>query len=86
MLSGKAKKDYQREYMRRYRSNKKAVRPRQSVRPKEISIAQIKQAKEVLEKNQTPEPQYKSNLAPDGHPKQSYNPAMVGYVPPAPKK
>lgn len=33
MLQGEAKKQYQREYMRRYRSNKKAEKWPESVRP-----------------------------------------------------
>ena len=33
MLKGKAKADYQREYMRRRRSNEASVRPSVSVRP-----------------------------------------------------
>ena len=45
MLKGKAKTDYQREYMRRYRSNKVALDPvRPDVRPKEPDIKPTMQA------------------------------------------
>lgn len=66
MLTGQAKTDYQREYMRKRRSNKKYagldnVRPTATpnVRPKLGQVA----------RPSVPEPQ-------------SYNSMMVGYVPP----
>ena len=70
MLTGQAKTDYQREYMRKRRSNK----PSEPVRPEPVNS---------VRPNVRPEqPTHKasSNLAPDGHPIQHTKPMMVGYV------
>lgn len=82
MLTGKAKTDYQREYMRRYRSNKKVVRPKPDVldlvRPNVCAREVEAIAKQYgydfeqgrpLKQDELPQPQ-------------SHNPMMVGYVPP----
>jgi hypothetical protein len=102
-LTGQAKTDYQREYMRRRRSNKKAVRPTaldpKYVRPNEDTLDAIEELEsgcgigcdELFE-----EPQGITVIdeLPDVIPNkvikrcaariepQSYNPMMVGYVPP----
>lgn len=80
MLTGQAKKDYQRQYMRKYRSNKKAVRPSENVRPKGIEIPKDYKGDESSCSYTGP----RRDLAPDGYPAQSDYPMMVGYVPPIP--
>ena len=62
VLTGQAKTDYQREYMRKRRSNMT-----ESVRPKAPALVRPVTLKPVR---------------PDEPEKQSYNPMMVGYVPP----
>lgn len=73
-LTGKAKTDYQREYMRKRRSNAKPVSVRPDIRPK-LTLEQAQQAYDNLPDRDTnlPEPQ-------------NYNPMMVGYVPPGKAK
>ena len=48
MLTGQAKIDYQREYMRRYRSNKKQLIPLDPVRPLSAPVLDPVKAQPVL--------------------------------------
>lgn len=90
MLTGKAKTDYQREYMRLYRSNAIPVRPSVSVRPPAldpvrpnlargatINMDRAENVERVLTRVVLPPP--KAHIKPEP---QSHNPMMVGYVPP----
>ena len=76
-LTGQAKTDYQRDYMRKRRSNQRSNAMPESVRP----VTQ--QAVRPKTTTTTPSGPTTTTKSTPSKPKlQSYNPMMVGYVPP----
>ncbi len=74
-LTGQAKTDYQCDYMRKRRSNQRSNATTDIIRPLELDSVRPKQVGPV-----TPRPGDRvGNITPEP---QSYNPMMVGYVPP----
>lgn len=71
-LTGQAKTDYQREYMRKRRSNQRSNVTHESVRPKALDPVRLYEPE-----YERPKPGRRTRPEP-----QSHNPMMVGYVPP----
>ena len=84
MLSGQAKTDYQREYMRKRRSNTRSNRPDDNVRPEAGPV----RPEDLCTINDTcPICPHNGDCAEYNRPvePQSHSPMMAGYVPPVRK-
>ena len=81
-LTGQAKTDYQREYMRRRRSNQRSNVTPESVRPEKQQDVRPDYYLETVPGSGMTPPVTLVKKRTDRIEKQSYNPMMVGYVPP----
>lgn len=82
VLTGKAKTDYQREYMRKRRSNARSNVRSESVRPEELDPVRPKESDWHTPKGRAICQSLLRQLDEIEPEPQSHNPMMVGYVPP----